>query len=165
MVKNHPAESSSCRPFCCHSDRLDQWWIKCKYPIVPTLAKAQQTQIDPLGPFLTVAWPLLRLSTRGKTLILPSLSMLPALLTPVAVLAGTLGVWRLAADPEWTNQFFIRRGLLSHWQIWFIVASGVHASSHGLKKWLHVRDPKANSSAGQSRGTTRRGENDGFFNG
>ena len=62
--------------------------------------------------------------------------MLAVMLTPLAVLAGALGVWRLAADPGWTNHFFIAHGLLSHCQVWFTVAIAVRASSRGLNKWL-----------------------------
>ena len=62
--------------------------------------------------------------------------MLAGLLAPVAVLAGALGVWRFGADPGWTNHFFITNGLLSHWQAWFAVAIGMHASSCSLNKWL-----------------------------
>jgi hypothetical protein len=66
------------------------------------------------------------------------LSIFAVLLTPVAVLAGALGVWRLGADPGWTNQFFIANGLLSHWQTWFAVAIGVHKSSRSLHRWLEI---------------------------
>jgi hypothetical protein len=58
------------------------------------------------------------------------------MLTPLAVLAGALGVWRLAADPGWTSHFIIAHGLLSHWQVWFTTAIVVRASSRGLNKWL-----------------------------
>jgi hypothetical protein len=76
------------------------------------------------------------LSCRVIRLFSPSLSMLAVLLTPVAVLAGALGVWRLGADPGWTNPFFIANGLLSHWQAWFAVAIGVYGSGHSLHRWL-----------------------------
>ena len=73
----------------------------------------------------------------------PSLSVFAALLTPAAVVAGALGVWRLGADPGWTSQFFIANGLLSHWQGWFTVAIGAHMSAHRLKRWLKIQDFKA----------------------
>jgi hypothetical protein len=103
------------------------------------------------GPPLNLAWPSLRLSCRDEPLILPSLSILAALLTPVAVLAGTLGIWRLAADPGWTSRFFIASGLLSHWQAWFTVAIGARASSRSLNKWLDIQGSKANNVAGRRR--------------
>jgi hypothetical protein len=99
-----------------------------------------KTPFEMLGysvPSLKLAWPVLRrLSFWGETLISPSLSMLAALLIPVAVLAGALGVWRLAADPGWTSQFFLASGLLSHWQVWITVAILTRTSSRGLSKWL-----------------------------
>jgi hypothetical protein len=93
----------------------------------------------PLGPWFSLAWLWLRLSRRDDALISRWLSMLAAMLTPLAVLAGALGVWRLAADPGWTSHFFIARGLLSHCQVWFTVAIAVRASSRGLNKWLDKR--------------------------
>ena len=89
-----------------------------------------------LGPTFNLAWHSIRLSRRDDALISRWLSMVAAVLTPLAVLAGTLGVWRLAADPGWTSRFFIASGLLSHCQVWFTVAIAVGASSRGLNKWL-----------------------------
>ena len=43
---------------------------------------------------------------------------LGALLTPVAVMALALGIWRLAADMKWAGAFGISSGLFSHWQVW-----------------------------------------------
>ena len=91
---------------------------------------------------LNPAWLPLRLSHRCEALISPSLSMLAVLLTPVSVLAGALAVWRLAADPGWTSQFFIASGLLSHSQVWFAVAICVRASSRGLNQWLEIQNSK-----------------------
>lgn len=88
------------------------------------------------GVTLNLAWHLPRLFRRDDALISRWLSMLGAILTPLAVLAGALGVWRLAADPGWTSHFFIASGLLSHCQVWFTVAIVARASSRGLNKWL-----------------------------
>jgi len=41
-----------------------------------------------------------------------------ALLTPAAVMALVLGLWRVAADLKWTSSFAISNGFFSHWQIW-----------------------------------------------
>jgi hypothetical protein len=92
--------------------------------------------VHSLGAPFSLAWLWLRLSRRDDALISRWLSILAVMLTPVAVLAGALGVWRLAADPGWTSHFFIARGLLSHWQVWFTFAIVVRASSRGLNKWL-----------------------------
>ena len=99
-------------------------------------AQAQGPLVYPLGAPFSLAWLWLRLSRRDDALISRWLPMLAMMLTPLAVLAGALGVWRLAADPGWTSHFFIARGLLSHCQVWFTVAIAVRASSRGLNKWL-----------------------------
>ena len=92
--------------------------------------------VHPFGASFSLAWLWLRLPRLDATLTSPSVSMLAAILTPVAVLAGVLGVWRLAADPGWTTKFFITGGLLAHWQVWFTVAIGARVSCSGLNKWL-----------------------------
>src|SRR5258705_10241454 len=46
-----------------------------------------------------------------------------ALLTPAAVMASVLGLWRLAADMKWTGEFGISSGLFSHWQVWLASAA------------------------------------------
>jgi len=62
------------------------------------------------------------LPLRFGTDLLPAASMSGLALTLLAVLTGTLGVWRLAADPGWTSPFFVDRGLPSRYQLWFAVA-------------------------------------------
>src|SRR6266702_8879582 len=47
---------------------------------------------------------------------------LSALLTPAAVMASALGLWRLAADMKWTGEFGIASGVFSHWQVWLAFA-------------------------------------------
>ena len=66
----------------------------------------------------------------------PALSLAGLLLTPVAVVAGTLGAWRFGADAGWTNTFFIANGLLSHWQVWCAFAIGLQASAYTLKRGM-----------------------------
>lgn len=46
-----------------------------------------------------------------------------ALLTPASVMASVLGIWRIAADLNWTGDFAITSGFFSHWQVW--IASAV----------------------------------------
>lgn len=76
------------------------------------------------------------ISNQVATQFRPAWSVLGFLLTPAAVLAGTLSVWRLAADPGWTNGFFIADGFLSHWQVWFVIAIGMQMSAWGLNRWV-----------------------------
>src|SRR5271155_2137293 len=46
-----------------------------------------------------------------------------SLLTPAAVMACVLTLWRLAADLSVTGQFPITDGLFSHWQVWLTVGA------------------------------------------
>ena len=48
---------------------------------------------------------------------------LAALLTPAAVMAIVLALWRLSADLRATGEFPISAGLFSHWQIWLTSAA------------------------------------------
>ena len=48
---------------------------------------------------------------------------LAALLTPVAVMAIVLALWRLSADLRATGQFPISAGIFSHWQVWLTGAA------------------------------------------
>jgi hypothetical protein len=58
-----------------------------------------------------------------------------AMLTPAAVMAAALAVWGLAAGPNWTSNFAIRTGLLSHWQVWLAFAAVLQAGSHFLNRY------------------------------
>ena len=48
---------------------------------------------------------------------------LAALLTPAAMMAIVLALWRLSDDLRATGQFPISAGLFSHWQIWLTAAA------------------------------------------
>ena len=72
-------------------------------------------------------------------------SMSALVLTPVAVLAGMLGAWRVSADLGWTNGFFIADGLLSRYQVWFAIAVSAQASSVMLSRWVADNDAKERS--------------------
>ena len=78
----------------------------------------------------------------GHALLMASASMSGLVLTPVAVLAGVLGAWRLGADPGWTTNFFIADGVLSRYQLWFAVAVAAQVSALVLDRWVsnHSRD-------------------------
>src|SRR5689334_1564149 len=56
------------------------------------------------------------------------------LLTPVALSASVLAAWRFGADMGWTEEFFIARGLLSHWQVWAALAVGVQLTAVHLDR-------------------------------
>jgi hypothetical protein len=51
------------------------------------------------------------------------------LLTLAAVVTGALAFWRLAADPGWAGDFFIRDGVFSRYQSWFAAAVSLQASA------------------------------------
>lgn len=76
------------------------------------------------------------MSRHASALFMASVSMSGLVLTPVAVLAGALGAWRLGADPGWTSTFFIADGLLSRYQCWFAVATAAQASAFILNRWV-----------------------------
>jgi len=60
---------------------------------------------------------------------------LSALLTPAAVMASVLGVWRLAADMKWTGEFGIASGIFSHWQFWLASAALLQFVAWGLNRY------------------------------
>lgn len=62
------------------------------------------------------------------------ISMSGLVLTPIAVSAGVLGAWRFGADPGWTSDFFISKGLFSRYQLWFAVAVGALV----LDRWIRT---------------------------
>ena len=61
-------------------------------------------------------------------------------LTPAAVMAAALGVWGLAAGPQWTSTFVIPTGLFSHWQVWLGSAVLLQTGSHLLNRYGHAED-------------------------
>lgn len=54
------------------------------------------------------------------------------LLTPVALTAYVLAGWRLGADMNWTGEFFVSRGLFSHWQVWLALAIAMQVTAAQL---------------------------------
>ena len=64
---------------------------------------------------------------------------LSALLTPAAVMASALGLWRLAADMKWTGEFGLSSGMVSHWQVWLACAALLQYTAWALNRY--GRDP------------------------
>ena len=58
-----------------------------------------------------------------------------ALLTPAALVASMLAVWRIAADLKVTNSFAIPSGLFSHWQVWLGAAIALQLCSRVLNRY------------------------------
>lgn len=45
-----------------------------------------------------------------------------ALLTPAALMAYVLGLWKLASDMGLAGEFAISGGIFAHWQVWLPLA-------------------------------------------
>lgn len=58
-----------------------------------------------------------------------------ALLTPASLMACSLGLWRIAADLNWTRDFAIGSGLFSHWQVWIVSAIALEVFSRLLSRY------------------------------
>ena len=58
-----------------------------------------------------------------------------SLLTPAAVLGFAIALWRLLADVNVTEEFAIRKGLLSHWQVWLALGIALQSLSITLDRY------------------------------
>jgi hypothetical protein len=58
-----------------------------------------------------------------------------ALLTPAALAALVLAVWRLGADLNLTSSFAIPSGLFSHWQVWMAAAALLELCAFALNRY------------------------------
>jgi ABC-type nitrate/sulfonate/bicarbonate transport system permease component len=63
-----------------------------------------------------------------------------SLLTPAAVMAAALALWRLAADLQWAGNFAIPSGLFSHWQVWLASSGLLQSGSHFLNRYGRAGD-------------------------
>jgi hypothetical protein len=75
-------------------------------------------------------------TTHNRGQLVPAASMSGLVLTLIAVLAGTLGAWRLGVDPGWTSPFFVGSGLFSRYQLWFALALGAQTFAFVLNRWV-----------------------------
>jgi hypothetical protein len=62
-------------------------------------------------------------------------NILVALLTPAAVVALVMGIWRICADLGWAGAFLIESGFFSHWQVWIALSIGLKMLSSTLIAW------------------------------
>lgn len=67
-------------------------------------------------------------------------AVVAALLTPAAVMALAMGMWRIAADLNWTSGFYVDSGPFSHWQLWLGVAALLQLCSHYLNRYGKRKD-------------------------
>jgi hypothetical protein len=58
-----------------------------------------------------------------------------ALLTPAALVALAMGLWRVSADLDWAGAFPITAGFFSHWQVWIGLSIALKLLSSGLLAW------------------------------
>lgn len=65
-----------------------------------------------------------------------------ALLTPAALMALALGIWRLGSDLDIAGEFAISGGLFSHWQVWIAMAGLLQTCASILNRYGR-RGPKA----------------------
>ncbi len=80
---------------------------------------------------------------RSATLLVPVAKIfsrqlantLIALLTPAAVVAFVMGVWRVCADLGWAGAFLIADGFFSHWQVWIALSIALKMLSSTLIAW------------------------------
>jgi len=61
--------------------------------------------------------------------------VLVALLTPAALVALVMGIWRVSTDLGWAGAFLISGGLFSHWQVWIALSIGLKMLSSTLIAW------------------------------
>jgi hypothetical protein len=62
-------------------------------------------------------------------------NVLVALLTPAAVLALVMALWRFGTDLGWAGAFLIGGGFFSHWQVWIALSIGLKMLSSTLIAW------------------------------
>jgi hypothetical protein len=58
-----------------------------------------------------------------------------AMLSPAALVAMLLGLWRIAADLNLTASFAIPSGLFSHWQVWLACAALLQLCARMLNRY------------------------------
>src|SRR5262249_22613620 len=64
---------------------------------------------------------------------------LSALLTPLALMAYVLGLWRLASDMGFTGELGFT-GFFSHWQIWIPTGALLQATGASLSRYGRGED-------------------------
>jgi hypothetical protein len=82
------------------------------------------------GPLLIAArWAgiLVRVRKALQPQLATSMYTTALVLTLGAVVATTLGLWRLSADLGWANDFPVAGGWMSRYQVWLAVAIGAQA--------------------------------------
>ncbi len=63
-----------------------------------------------------------------------------SLLTPAALMALALALWRLGTDLKIAGPFAITTGFFSHWQVWIGTSAALFISAAYLNRYGHSRD-------------------------
>ena len=71
---------------------------------------------------------------RSVAISRPAADVVSAFLTPTAVVAFALAIWRLGDDMGWTGEFPVASGLFSHWLVWLALALGIQMSGRLLHR-------------------------------
>jgi hypothetical protein len=74
---------------------------------------------------------------RNKRLALAIAALLP----PLALTAGLLAIWRIAADLKLAGSFAIANGLFSHWHVWMGAAVLLQTCAFALNRYGKSEDP------------------------
>lgn len=75
---------------------------------------------------------------------------LASLLTPAALMALALALWRLGMDLKMTGPFAISKGFFSHWQVWIGAALALLVAAVYLNRYGRSGDEPSGKPAGQS---------------
>jgi hypothetical protein len=75
------------------------------------------------------------LATSAVTLGRQLPNIVVALLTPAALVALAMGLWRVGVDLDWAAMFPIGGGLFSHWQVWIALSIALKMLSSSLLAW------------------------------
>jgi hypothetical protein len=62
-----------------------------------------------------------------------------AALSPIAVLAGTLALWRLGADLSWMSNFPVQKGPFSQWLVWMGLAIVLRLAASKVERGAGAR--------------------------
>ena len=97
------------------------------HPVVPSTASqgAARLEIRLAG---ALATPTLALARQLPNILI-------ALLTPAALVALVMGLWRVAADLDWAGAFPITAGFFEHWQVWIVLSAALKMLSTALLAW------------------------------
>src|SRR5512146_2896108 len=65
------------------------------------------------------------------------------MLTPAALMACALALWRIGTDMSLTGSFPIPHGLFSHWQVWFVTAGVMQGASVARSRYGNAEPEEA----------------------